>query len=407
MDKPVRKIKPQKRRKKLGEYLMKAELIDKKTLIKALEIQKEQKKKLGQTLIDMGVADDEEIAKALARQLQIPLVRLNKAKIPNETISLVSHELAENYILIPVKQSGKRLTVAMANPLEYYALEDLRFATQMTIEIAVAPQRDILQAIERHYPKIDLVKDVSKEPWLDEGIEIIRQDLGKEKEVKELLALTELPPILRLANAILADAIRLKASDIHIEPQKSSVIVRYRVDGIMHEIMKTDKHVHASLVSRMKVISNMDISIRRKPQDGRSQVRYDDKNYDLRLSTIPTSYGEKLSIRILDQGAPGLRIEELGFSEKALTDIVDALSIPQGIILVTGPTGCGKSSTLYACLRRLNSPTVNIITVEDPIEYDIDGINQVQINPKAGITFAAALRSILRQDPDIVMVGEK
>jgi len=210
----------------------------------------------------------------------------------------------------------------------------------------------------------------------------------------------------RFTNVLLADAIRLKASDVHIEPQKSAVIIRYRIDGIMREIMKTDKHVHASLVSRIKVISNMDISIRRKPQDGRSQVRFRDKSYDLRVSTIPTSYGEKVTIRILDQSRAGMRLEELGISDRALRDFMEVMSRPQGIILVTGPTGSGKSSTLYACLNRLNSPSVNIITVEDPVEFDISGINQVQINPQAGITFAAGLRSILRQDPDIVMVGE-
>ncbi|MBW1702468.1 MAG: Flp pilus assembly complex ATPase component TadA [Deltaproteobacteria bacterium] len=406
MNKPVKAQKNAKRRKKLGECLIESGLIDKKTLANALELQKVQKKKIGQVLIDMGVADDGEIAKALARQLTIPLLRLNKIKIPKEIISLVPAEMAENFLLIPIKEEKKGLLVAMVNPLDFYAIEDLRFVSQMPIYVAVASQSDILEAIERYYPKHDLEKDLGSDPSMGEGIEIIKEVEEEDKDEQDLLKLTELPPVVRFANAILADAIKLKASDIHIEPQKNSVIIRYRIDGILREIMQTDKHVHASLVSRIKIISNMDISIRRKPQDGRTHVRYGSKGYDLRVSTIPASYGEKVTIRILDPATSGMALEDLGFPEKAFQKFMNAVSMPQGIILVTGPTGSGKSSTLYACLNRLNSPTVNIITVEDPIEFDIEGINQVQINPKAGITFAAGLRSILRQDPDIVMVGE-
>nr|HID59596.1 response regulator [Desulfobacterales bacterium] len=400
--------KASEKHKRLGELLVEAGLIDKKTLDKALEIQKMQKKRIGQILIDMGVADDEEIAKALASQLKIPLVRLHGRKIPEEVISLVPRELAENYLVVPVKKTDKGLLVVMANPLELYALDDLRFVTQMPIYIAVAPQRDLLEAIEKYYPKRDLERDLSSAPRIDEGLEVVQRKEPKDedKDVQDLLKITELPPVVRFTNAILADAIKLNASDIHIEPQKASVVIRYRIDGIMREIMKTDKPIHASLVSRIKVISNMDISIRRKPQDGKAQVKYKGKTYDLRVSTIPTSYGEKVTIRILSPATAKMGIEDLGLSERQYEEFVQAITRPQGIILVTGPTGSGKSTTLYACINRLNSPTVNIITVEDPIEFDIEGINQVQINPAAGITFAAALRSILRQDPDIVMVGE-
>ncbi|MBW2117429.1 MAG: type II/IV secretion system protein [Deltaproteobacteria bacterium] len=409
MDTAVRSKKPSGRRKKLGECLVEAGLIDNKTLANALEIQGVQKKRIGQILIDMGVADDGIIAGALANQLNIPLLRLDKIQIPEKIISLVPHELAENHLLIPIKETRKGLLVAMANPLEFYALDDLRFVTQMAIDIAVAPERDILEAIERYYVKQDLDRSLGLGPGIDEEIEIVQQKEVEEKDltdIQDLLELTERPPVVRFANTILADAIKLKASDVHIEPQKAAVIIRYRIDGIMREIMKTDRHVHASLVSRIKIISNMDISIRRKPQDGKTQVKTRDKVYDLRVSTIPTSYGEKVTIRILNPATTEMGIEDLGLSERALKDFSDAISTPQGIILVTGPTGSGKSSTLYACLNRLNSPEVNIITVEDPVEFDIEGINQVQINPGAGITFAAGLRSILRQDPDIVMLGE-
>ena len=409
MSKSIRKVKPSDRRKKLGELLIDAGLIDERTLARALEIQKVKKKKLGQILIDLGVADDEMIAKALASQLKVPLAQLNRVEIPEEIISLVPSEIAENYLLIPIKKMEKGLVVAMANPLDFYAIDDLRFVTGMPIHVEVASERDLLGAIERFYPKPGLEKDLGSGPGLDEGLEIVQRKEVEETDltdVEGVRGLAERPPVVRFTNAIIADAIKVNASDIHIEPQSASVIIRYRIDGIMREIMKTDRNLHASLVSRIKVISNMDISIRRKPQDGRAQVKYGGKAFDMRVSTIPTSYGEKVTIRILNPASATMGIEALGFSEKALEDLGDAISMPQGIILATGPTGSGKSSTLYACLNRLNSPEVNIITVEDPVEFDIDGINQVQINPQAGITFAAGLRSILRQDPDIVMVGE-
>ncbi len=394
------------KRKKLGELLIYAGLITQGNLEEALKIQKSQKKKIGQILIDMGVTSDEQIAKALSSQLKIPFVRLNDVQIPKEIIALVPQELAENYMLIPVREVKKQLVIAMANPLEFYALDDLRFITQMKLFLTVAPQSDILSAIGRSYPRKSLEMELGPDLGLADGVEIVGQVKEKEQNVQDLLNLTEQPPVVRFTNTVLADAIRLKASDVHIEPQKDSVVIRYRVDGIMREIMQIDKQIHLSLVSRIKIISNMDISIRRKPQDGRAQVKVADKRYDLRVSTIPASFGEKVTIRILNPSAGGLGVEELGLSERDLKHFGEAIARPQGIILVTGPTGSGKSSTLYTALKRLNTPKVNIVTVEDPVEFEITGINQVQINPKAGITFADGLRSILRQDPDIVMVGE-
>jgi type IV pilus assembly protein PilB len=402
------KIQRISKRKMLGECLIEAGVIDREVLDKALWAQKTQKKKLGQILIDMGATSDDEIAQGLAGQLNIPLVRLSELEIPKEIIALVPAELAENYLLIPVKEDGRKLFVATANPLEFYMMDDLRFVTQMPIEIAVASQGEILSAIEKYYPIVELKKDLDLGTGLEDEIEFIHQEQRDEDNpnLQDLRALASLPPIVRFVNKIFGDAIRAKASDIHIEPQKASVLLRYRVDGVMREIMKTDRHVHAPLVSRIKVISNMDISVRRRPQDGRSEVKFGKMSYDLRVSSIPTSYGEKITIRILDQTAAARRLEDLALSEKAFETFEKALSRPEGIILVTGPTGSGKSSTLYAFLNRLNSPRVNIFTVEDPVEFDIPGVNQVQVHPQAGITFAVGLRSILRQDPDIVMVGE-
>jgi type IV pilus assembly protein PilB len=396
MEKSVETKKRFTQRKRLGEYLIAFGLIDEKTLVKALDIQKIHKKRLGRILMDMGVADDEMIAKALASQLNIPLLRLDQSEVPTSIRSLVPFAMAEHYQLIPMAKHEEALVVAMADPLDLNAIDDLRFVTGLPIEVGIAPEGEISRAIERCYGKKSLNKDARQNGDLDGGIEIVPEKETEEQAVPDLMKLTELPPVVRLANTIIADAVNLNASDIHIEPQRDEVAIRYRVDGILRRVMKMDKHVHASLVSRIKVISKMDISIRRKPQDGRSQVLCGGKSYDLRVSTI----------RILDQSQASIAIDEIGFSEDAFEKFSRAISRPQGIILVTGPTGSGKSTTLYACLNRLNSPTVNITTVEDPVEYDIPGVNQVHINSKAGITFAAGLRSILRQDPDIVMVGE-
>ena len=348
MNKPIRAGKSAKGRKKLGECLVEAGLIDQSTLAKALEIQKVQRKKLGNILIDMGVADDETIARALAGQLRIPLVRLINARIDDEVIKMVPSELAENHLLIPVKEKDGGLIVAMVNPLDLFAIDDLRFVTQKRIHIAISPEKDIMEAIERHYPKKGLERDLDAGPAIDEGIEIVQRKEVEEKDltdIQEILDLTERPPVVRFTNAVIADAVKMKASDIHIEPRKDSTIIRYRVDGIMREIMKTDRHIHAPLVSRIKIISNMDISIRRKPQDGKAQVKYGGKVFDLRVSTIPATYGETLTIRILNPDASEMTMDDLGLKGRILEDLIKAISRPQGMVLVTGPTGSGKSST--------------------------------------------------------------
>ncbi len=394
------------RRLRIGEILLDAGLIDSDTLAKALEIHKLQNnRKLGQVFIDIGVASDIDIAGALADQLNIPFLRIGTDTVSMDAVAKVPREIAENYTLIPVHIQNQQLLVAMVNPLEFYAVDDLRFVTQMPISIAVAPQSDIVAALSQYYGKTDMAM-VRPDGSGDESVELVTHGEAEEIDAEALMALTTLPPVVRFVNSILADAIKMNASDLHVEPQKASVTVRYRVDGIMREVLTTDKHVHASLVSRIKIVSGMDISIRRKPQDGRAQVRCRGEAYDLRVSSIPTSYGEKITVRILNPKRGTIGIDAMGFDSQMQRWLTDAISRPQGMFLVTGPTGSGKSSTLYACLNHLNTPMVNIVTVEDPVEFDIDGINQVQINPKAGITFAAGLRSILRQDPDIVMVGE-
>jgi type IV pilus assembly protein PilB len=396
--------------KRLGAYLLADGLIDEETLARVLEIQRTQtppKTQVGKLLIEMGVTDDVNIARALASQLNIDFLHLANLKIPSEVISIIPASIATASLIIPVSKKGKKLVVAMANPLEQYVIDDLRFITALDVEIAISPESEILKALEKYYTN-NLDTKLAEDSDIDAFLEVIEDEKTSEEEndIQNLIVLTEQAPVVKFTNHIIANAIKFKASDIHIEPRYGDTMVRYRVDGIMREILHASKKSHFSVVARIKIISNMDISIRRKPQDGRTRIKFGRKEYDLRISTIPTSYGEKVTVRILDPDGADLSIEDLGFPEKDLGVFMDQVHRPQGIILVTGPTGSGKSTTLYACLNELNTPEVNIITVEDPVEYDVAGVNQVQINPKAGIDFANGLRSILRQDPDIVMVGE-
>ncbi len=397
-------------RKRLGECLIEAGVISKETLDAALEVAKRTPKlRLGRVLINMGVADDLSIARALATQLRLPLVDLKNRKIPVE----VTESLPKNLILrlraLPVEVTDDRITVALADPLEQYALEEIRFATKKKVSIAVSPEGDLIHAIETSVPHMARVKFEEANAAVQEvGVEFVDSGPPKDaiEDVQNLAALSSRPPLIRLVNSIFADAIEIGASDVHIEPGKDSVTVRFRVDGILRVMMTLDVKIHSAIVSRIKILSDIDISERRKPQDGKAQVRFGDRVFDLRVSTIPTTYGESVTVRLLDPNRAAMFLEKLGFSPREFDLFTEALNRPQGIILVTGPTGSGKSSTLYAGLNILNEPEVKIITVEDPVEYHVDGINQVQIQPKAGITFASGLRAILRQDPDIVMVGE-
>jgi len=397
--------------KRLGAYLLAAGLVDEETLSRALDIQQNQsppKTRIGKLLIEMGMTDDVNIAKTLASQLNIDFIHLKNLKIPKDVLSAIPASTATTSKIIPISRKEKKLIVAMANPLEQYVIDDLRFITQLDVAIAVAPESEVNAAIDKYYVN-NVNNTLADEKDIDAFLEVIQDDksvVDDEEDIQNLIGLTEQAPVVKFTNHIIANAIKFKASDIHIEPRYSDTMIRYRIDGIMREILQASKKSHFSVVARIKIISNMDISIRRKPQDGRARIKFGNKEYDLRMSSIPTSYGEKVTIRILDPAGAELQLDDLGFPEHDLETFKDLVHRPQGIILVTGPTGCGKSTTLYACLNDLNTPEVNIITVEDPVEYDIAGVNQVQINPKAGITFATGLRSILRQDPDIVMVGE-
>ena len=352
--------------KKLGAYLIAAGLVDEATVAKALEMQKNQvppKTKIGKLLIEMGMTDDVNIAKTLASQLNIEFIHISNLKIPNDVLSLIPASIAESSLIVPISKKGKKMIVAMANPLEQYVIDDLRFITQMDVEIAVAPETEVVEVIEKLYTN-GIDEDFDE---IDSFLEVIEEETVEDDDVQNLIGLTEQAPVVKFTNHIIANAIKYKASDIHIEPRYADTLIRYRIDGIMREILQASKKSHFSVIARIKIISNMDISIRRKPQDGRTRIKFGAKEYDLRISTIPTSYGEKATIRILDPDGADLRLLDLGIPEKDCDAFIDIVHRPQGIILVTGPTGSGKSTTLYACLNDLNTSEVNIITVEDPI----------------------------------------
>jgi type IV pilus assembly protein PilB len=394
------------KRKYLGEVLVSSGLITSDILEQALAHSKARGIKLGRALMQMGILEDVQIAQALADQLAIPYINLEETEIPDKAIELISEELAKNYTLIPVSVTDAAITIAIANPLDFYAIDDVRFATQLRVNLRIAAELDILTAIDRYYSDSDYYREIALDADADQLSINDYSNYEEESDSHESGDLANKAPVVRFVNLIISDAIKHGASDVHIEPYVKAVKVRFRVDGIMREIISTGKTIHAGVVSRIKVMSKMDITVRRVPQDGKLKVNYQGTHYDLRISTLPTGFGEKVTIRLLNSRSVQHDIHTLGLPPTALKDVKAALGQPQGMILVTGPTGSGKSTTLYSCLQTLFKPSVSIITLENPIEYQVEGINQVEINIAQGLTFAKGLRSVLRQDPDIIMVGE-
>jgi type IV pilus assembly protein PilB len=393
----------------LGSILVDMGVISEEALEKALASNKASGMKTGELLVELGLASDQAVTEAMAEQLSIPLIDLKALHIPEAVTSIVPAEIARNYSVIPISSEERSITLAMANPLDFYAVDDVRFATGLRVEAAIAMKDDILDAISRYYPEPIIEEpSSSSDNKRPSNLVVFSQNTrnAKESTATDLMKISDAPPIVRFTNAILSDAIRLNASDIHIEPRRDAVLIRYRVNGIMREVMNIERKIHSGIVTRIKVLSNMDISIRKAPQDGKFQVQFDKKHIDIRVSTLPTAYGEKLNMRILSSAGAPESLDSIGFGARELQQLKSAISQPQGIVLVTGPTGSGKSTTLYTCLKSLRSPKVNIVTLENPVEYELEGINQVEINPKQGLTFATGLRSILRQDPDIVLLGE-
>ena len=387
-----------RRRKPLGEVLIDAGLITREQLTAAIAQQKMGKDRLGRVLITMGIGTEKDIAKAIAQQLNMEFVDLDDF-IPDETVLLTLPEhLARRYQLIPLALADGKLKVGMVDPLDIVALDDVRRQTGHEAEPAVVAHDGFLRVLNQY-------------PALDESLEAMIQDIkseGPEEELglDHLRKLVDEAPVVKLVNSMILQAIRQRASDIHIEPQETRVRVRYRIDGALYNVMTPPKHIQAAIISRLKIMADMDIAERRLPQDGRIQLKADNREIDLRVSTIPTVFGEKVVMRILDKSHTVVGIEKIGLLSDNRERFEAMIVKPYGIILLTGPTGSGKTTTLYTILNRLNSTESNIITIEDPVEYQMAGINQVMVNPKAGLTFANGLRAFLRQDPDIIMVGE-
>ncbi|MDP4170422.1 MAG: ATPase, T2SS/T4P/T4SS family [Bacillota bacterium] len=379
-------------RKRLGDLLVEAGLLTEEQLQSTLK-GKSPNQRLGDSLLQRGFITEQQLIEVLEFQLGIPHISLYRYPFDTSLFSLLSKEMAIRNLMIPLKKDSDRLFVAMADPMDFFVIDDLRLSTGFQIETAIATKDDILKAINKYYD-------------VDEGFEELFGESVPQETTREEDVTASDSPIVRLVNQILSNAVTQRASDIHIDPQETKVVIRYRVDGILRVERVLPKHMQSVLTARMKIMSNLDITEHRVPQDGRIKINLDYYPIDLRVSTLPTVYGEKIVLRILDMSSSLNDIMQLGFNKLNLKRFTDLIEQPTGIVLITGPTGSGKSSTLYAALNKLNSEEVNIITIEDPVEYQLEGINQIQVNQNVGMTFAAGLRSILRQDPNVIMVGE-
>ncbi|MBW2066632.1 MAG: Flp pilus assembly complex ATPase component TadA [Deltaproteobacteria bacterium] len=408
--KPTQSIKrklPNKKehisRRKLGEILIETGLITKGKLREALESQRESGKRLGQILIEKNLISEEEMAFSLAMQLKIPYVDLSNHEIPEKVIDIIPEEVSRKFICIPVNLRNNVLDVAMADPLDLNIVKDLQFITGYNIQPAISTASQIMQYLREHYHPEKTISEVADEIGTEEIMEFLPE---KEEPEEERFEELQDSPFVKMVDLVIKNAIKKGASDVHIEAQENQVRVRNRIDGVLQDSIKLPKWTQPIIISRIKVLGGMDISEKRLPQDGRIKVRSKNISVDLRVSTLPTYYGEKAVIRILNKEATFLSLEDLGLTPKNLDMVKGFIKQPQGLILITGPTGSGKTSTLYACLKGVMSDEVNIVTVEDPVEYELPGINQVQINEKVGLTFPFVLRSILRQDPNVIMIGE-
>jgi type IV pilus assembly protein PilB len=395
----------QKRR--LGDLLVAEGLITTEQLTQALGQQKGAEK-LGSILVRLSFITEEQLIGFLSRQYRIPSITLSQLEIDADTLRLVPLNIAQKYEVLPVKRLGNSLTLAMADPTNVFALDDIAFMTNLQILPVVASQASIQQAIERFYqekPNEDVMAELANAPEL-EVLEGSEDERPSKVDVFDLTQSAEEAPVVKLVNMVLADAIAKGASDIHWEPYEKVFRIRFRIDGVLHEMLAPPKRLESAILSRIKIMSSLDISERRVPQDGRIKLKWNNREIDFRVSTLPTMFGEKAVLRILDKDALKLDLSVLGFGASDLERFNGAIHQPYGMILITGPTGSGKTTTLYSAIHTINSPEVNIMTAEDPVEYNLKGVNQVQINEAVGRTFASVLRSFLRQDPDVILVGE-
>jgi type IV pilus assembly protein PilB len=399
---------PQTRR--LGDLLVAEGLITEAQLKQALGDQKGKTDKLGSILVKLGFITEEQLIGFLSRQYGIPSITLNRVEIDAETIRLVPTAIALKYEVLPVKRIGGTLTLAMADPTNVFALDDIAFMTNLQILPVVAPQAAIRKGIEKYYEAptssmSDMLSEITAEVGNVEVVEGSEEESAK-VDIFELKESSEEAPVVKLVNMVLVDAIRKGASDLHWEPYDKVFRIRFRIDGVLHEMLAPPKRLEPAIISRLKIMANLDISERRVPQDGRIKLRYGQREIDFRVSVLPTIFGEKAVLRILDKDSLQLDLTKLGFDAWSYEKFNHSIHQPYGMVLITGPTGSGKTTTLYSAISTINSPEHNIMTAEDPVEYNLKGVNQVQVNDNVGRTFAAVLRSFLRQDPDVILVGE-
>jgi type IV pilus assembly protein PilB len=389
---------------KLGEILVREGLITQEQLRKALLEQKNSGMRLGYTLVKLGFIEETEVSKMLARQYRMPAVDLSRFEVDPKILKLLPPDIATKHTVLPLKREGRTLTVAIADPNNVAAIEDIKFITRCDVFPVIAGEYTLRNAIERYYQQSDAqLQTLLKSVEQADDLEVV-EDQEDEDVKKEDLA--DDAPVVKLINGLLTDAVKRGASDIHIEPFEHEMRVRYRVDGALAEVMKPPVKMRAALTSRVKIMAQLNIAERRVPQDGRIKLKMGTRVIDFRVSTLPVLFGEKIVLRILDKGNLTLDLKTFGFEPKSEENLLRAIENPYGMVLVTGPTGSGKTTTLYSALSRINQIDVNIMTAEDPVEYNLLGINQVLVRNEVGMTFAAALKAFLRQDPNIIMVGE-
>jgi type IV pilus assembly protein PilB len=402
---------PKEKRLRLGELLIKEGLIDESQLKQAISIQTEEGGRLGEVLVKSGVVKEEQLVVVLSKQLNIPYFSLGtgmlKPAVDQGLEELIPRDFALKNSVLPLSRTLRSLTIAMFDPLDLILIDNLKRLSNCEINPVIATRSDINKAIEEFYGKHGMLKEATDASY-EAGIETEVLEAAPETELSldRLIARAEEAPVVKLVDLIIRQAIDERASDIHIEPFKDKISLRYRIDGKLYEIPPPAKHLNLPIISRVKILSKLDIAEKRLPQDGAILVSISGRPIDIRVSTLPTIYGEKVVMRLLDRSQVVLDLAKLGFDPKQLEDMRHAINSPYGLVFLTGPTGSGKTTTLYAILSEIKSPAKNILTIEDPVEYKLEGINQVQVKPEIGLTFSTALRSFLRQDPDIMLVGE-
>jgi general secretion pathway protein E len=388
----------------LGEMLIERGLVSEGQLEKALARQREKGCRLGQTLVDMGALEEDKLLPVLAEQLSVRYApTLAGRDLVPELVRNVPIQFAKSHLMVPVARSDGTVEVATADPLDFFALDDLKKTLAAEIEPVLTPAEAVLQFINRLYDRASVTAEGVMGDLTADSLNLLAHEL---EEPEDLLDVSDEAPIIRLVNSLLFQAVKERASDIHIEPFEKDLLVRFRIDGWLYEILRPPKRFQNSIASRIKIMGGLNIAEKRLPQDGRIRLKVAGKDIDIRLSTVPTSHGERIVMRLLDRETVLLSVRQLGFDSDQLGRFDDLIHHTHGIILVTGPTGSGKTTTLYAALNQINTPEKNIITIEDPVEYQLAGISQIQVNPKINLTFANGLRSIVRQDPDVILVGE-